>query len=38
VDRGNVICPGMVVTWMMENNIRLTMEKKGICYQDAYAA
>lgn len=35
--RVNAICPGMVMTGMMENNIRLTMESQSISYDDAYA-
>lgn len=35
--RVNAICPGMVLTGMMENNIRLTMQNQGLSYQDAYA-
>lgn len=35
--RVNAICPGMVMTGMMENNIRLTMQNKGLSYDDAYA-
>lgn len=35
--RVNAICPGMVMTGMMENNIRGTMESKSISYADSYA-
>jgi NAD(P)-dependent dehydrogenase (short-subunit alcohol dehydrogenase family) len=31
------VCPGMVMTGMMQNNIGLTMESKGLSYDDAYA-
>ena len=35
--RVNAICPGMVLTGMMQNNIRQTSEEKNISYDDAYA-
>jgi NAD(P)-dependent dehydrogenase (short-subunit alcohol dehydrogenase family) len=35
--RVNAICPGMVLTGMMQDNIRQTSEQKGISYDDAYA-
>jgi NAD(P)-dependent dehydrogenase (short-subunit alcohol dehydrogenase family) len=35
--RVNAICPGMVLTGMMRNNIRQTSERKGISLDDAYA-
>jgi NAD(P)-dependent dehydrogenase (short-subunit alcohol dehydrogenase family) len=36
--RVNAICPGMVLTGMMQNNIRQTSKQKGISYDEAYAA
>lgn len=35
--RVNAICPGMVLTGMMQDNIRQTSESKGISLDDAYA-
>jgi meso-butanediol dehydrogenase/(S,S)-butanediol dehydrogenase/diacetyl reductase len=35
--RVNAICPGMVLTGMMQNNIRQTSDRKGISLDDAYA-
>jgi NAD(P)-dependent dehydrogenase (short-subunit alcohol dehydrogenase family) len=35
--RVNAICPGMVLTGMMQNNIRQTSERKEISLDDAYA-
>jgi NAD(P)-dependent dehydrogenase (short-subunit alcohol dehydrogenase family) len=35
--RVNAICPGMVLTRMMRNNIRQTSEQKKISFDDAYA-
>ena len=35
--RVNAVCPGMVMTGMMQNNIRQTSEEKGISFDDAYA-
>jgi 2-hydroxycyclohexanecarboxyl-CoA dehydrogenase len=35
--RVNAVCPGMVLTGMMQNNIRQTSEQKSISYDDAYA-
>jgi NAD(P)-dependent dehydrogenase (short-subunit alcohol dehydrogenase family) len=35
--RVNAICPGMVLTGMMQNNIRQTSEQKEISLDDAYA-
>ena len=35
--RVNAICPGMVLTRMMRNNIRQTSEQKRISLDDAYA-
>jgi meso-butanediol dehydrogenase / (S,S)-butanediol dehydrogenase / diacetyl reductase len=35
--RVNAICPGMVLTGMMQDNIRQTSEAKGISLDDAYA-
>jgi meso-butanediol dehydrogenase / (S,S)-butanediol dehydrogenase / diacetyl reductase len=35
--RVNAICPGMVLTGMMRNNIRQTSERKEISLDDAYA-
>jgi NAD(P)-dependent dehydrogenase (short-subunit alcohol dehydrogenase family) len=35
--RVNAICPGMVLTKMMHDNIRTTSEKKGISYNESYA-
>jgi len=35
--RVNAICPGMVLTGMMKNNIRQTSERKEISLDDAYA-
>jgi NAD(P)-dependent dehydrogenase (short-subunit alcohol dehydrogenase family) len=34
--RVNAVCPGMVMSGMMENNIRATSEHKGISYDAAY--
>lgn len=35
--RVNSVCPGTVLTPMMENNIRQTSEEGGISYEEAYA-
>jgi NAD(P)-dependent dehydrogenase (short-subunit alcohol dehydrogenase family) len=35
--RVNAICPGMVLTPMMQDNIRQTSERKGISLDDAHA-
>jgi NAD(P)-dependent dehydrogenase (short-subunit alcohol dehydrogenase family) len=35
--RVNAVCPGMVLTAMMQNNIRQTSEQKSISYDDASA-
>jgi meso-butanediol dehydrogenase / (S,S)-butanediol dehydrogenase / diacetyl reductase len=35
--RVNAICPGMVLTGMMRNNIHRTSERKGISLGDAYS-
>jgi NAD(P)-dependent dehydrogenase (short-subunit alcohol dehydrogenase family) len=35
--RVNAICPGMVLTKMMHDNILTTSEKKGISYDESYA-
>lgn len=35
--RVNSVCPGTVLTPMMENNIRQTSEERGIGYEEAYA-
>jgi NAD(P)-dependent dehydrogenase (short-subunit alcohol dehydrogenase family) len=35
--RVNAICPGMVLTGMMQNNIRQTSDRKGISLDDASA-
>jgi NAD(P)-dependent dehydrogenase (short-subunit alcohol dehydrogenase family) len=35
--RVNAICPGMVLTKMMHDNIRTTSERKGISYDESYA-
>jgi NAD(P)-dependent dehydrogenase (short-subunit alcohol dehydrogenase family) len=34
--RVNAVCPGMVFTGMMQNNIRVTSERKAISYDAAY--
>jgi NAD(P)-dependent dehydrogenase (short-subunit alcohol dehydrogenase family) len=35
--RVNAICPGMVLTGMMQDNIRQTSEQRNISYDDARA-
>jgi NAD(P)-dependent dehydrogenase (short-subunit alcohol dehydrogenase family) len=35
--RVNAVCPGSTNTPMMDNNIRMTMEEKGITYEEAHA-
>jgi NAD(P)-dependent dehydrogenase (short-subunit alcohol dehydrogenase family) len=35
--RVNAICPGMVLTGMMQDNIRQTSEQRNISYDDAHA-